>query len=426
MFLYIYLVVIPAVLGSDQYPDLPDSNLRTDEFPTYNELNNPRSLVNSLILFLVSMYLFSIFFASVLAIPPLQDANLGTTEYPILVVIPDIHGDFEAAKRSLYLGYKAVAPANTPILSFEELSARLDRAVLLGEPGDSIPNSTPGVALVQLGDVIDRGPLSGECLELITAVPKIFGWRTVSLYGNHDMIAMTETWLEMVNPEEILNFGSLEARTEAFQYGGNHFQRYIDSYLGIARWVHHGSINKHRNPNTLFVHAGVSMDWFTNWVVKHVFRASLGAFKRMTSDAAVNQFNSDLRKLLIDPKKSKYIVNEDQSFLWHRYDDSDKSCQSVVDALKLFGVARIVVGHTPQSNRRINSLCDNRLIMADVGMSGWMGLGPSKPVAMILRADEKGDLDSTAVYYEEEPVANIGPPKRVKVSLFERMYSWFV
>lgn len=64
--------------------------------------------------------------------------------------------------------------------------------------------------------------------------------------------------------------------------------------------------------------------------------------------------------------------------------------------------------------------------MADVGMIAWMGLGPSQPFAMILRADEKGDLDSTEVYIEDEPRAQIGHPKRGRVSFFERVYSWFV
>jgi hypothetical protein len=74
---------------------------------------------------------------------------------------------------------------------------------------------------VQLGDLIDRGPESFPCLFLAQQMGEIFGWKTVRLLGNHELMGMRgDSGDSLIHYEEIEQFGSVEARNAFFSSNG--------------------------------------------------------------------------------------------------------------------------------------------------------------------------------------------------------------
>ena len=64
----------------------------------------------------------------------------------------------------------------------------------------------------------------------------------------------------------------------------------------------------------------------------------------------------------------------------------DDLTEDLSDLLELFQVGRIIVGHTPQHDRKIKSRCGGKIILADIAMSEWMARhgAPRYPVALIM------------------------------------------
>ncbi len=79
-----------------------------------------------------------------------------------------------------------------------------------------------GVVLVQTGDVVDRGPRSRQCLDLLMALERQAGnqqGKVIALLGNHEVMAMTGD-LRYVSPEDYQGFRtdkSEKVREQAYQ-----------------------------------------------------------------------------------------------------------------------------------------------------------------------------------------------------------------
>jgi hypothetical protein len=79
-----------------------------------------------------------------------------------------------------------------------------------------------GVVLVQTGDMVDRGPRSRECLDLLMALEgqaQRQGGKVIALLGNHEVMAMTGD-LRYVSPEDYQGFStdkSEKVREQAYQ-----------------------------------------------------------------------------------------------------------------------------------------------------------------------------------------------------------------
>jgi len=58
-----------------------------------------------------------------------------------------------------------------------------------GRDRTPLSDSPDATILVQLGDIVDRGPFSLECLKIMDIIELAIGKKTVRLYGNHEIMS---------------------------------------------------------------------------------------------------------------------------------------------------------------------------------------------------------------------------------------------
>ena len=247
--------------------------------------------------------------------------------------------------------------------------------------------------LVQTGDVVDRGPDSLDIIHNLQSLqreaPKS-GGKVIALVGNHEAMNMTGD-LRYVTPADYAAFadGKSGARRDRF-YADHRTLLEADARkrdpvlnpgairdafikatpLGMvehaAAWAPTGPIGKWVLANdavavvagTLFVHGGISPKYasLSPAEINRRVREALGLLD--VSDAAI--INDDLGPLwyrgLIMPGNAKTSTPEQQLAL----------------ALKGFGVARMVVGHTPIVSG-ISVRFGGRLVDIDTGISSAYG-----------------------------------------------------
>ena len=161
--------------------------------------------------------------------------RLESKDYRKIVVIPDVHGDMNAFIEALFVGLKKVEQERSAI-TLEEFSARITSAMKAlwfddktAKLGQMITND-PGVALVLLGDLMDRGPQSTECIMIMKCVGKLMGWTVRTLYGNHELFNMAgQAGDQMlpggfipgyVHPDDSNGFGCMGRRLESMLPAG--------------------------------------------------------------------------------------------------------------------------------------------------------------------------------------------------------------
>jgi hypothetical protein len=101
-------------------------------------------------------------------------------------VIPDIHVDRMSVIRSLLQAFEDVEDENLT------LSLYLDQIEYFENGGrDRTPlsDSADETILVQLGEIVDRGPFGLECLKIMDIIELAIGRKTVRLYGNHEIMS---------------------------------------------------------------------------------------------------------------------------------------------------------------------------------------------------------------------------------------------
>ena len=118
-----------------------------------------------------------------------------------------------------------------------------------------------------------------------------------------------------------------------------------------------------------------------NWIFVHG-----GLLPNHIESNSIHSINNQIRDLLLGNRDINNISNNfrdllfsKNGFLWNRVysgnTNSDfKKCATLNKTLEILNIGKkggMVVGHTPQTN--ISSVCDNRLWMADVGMSTAFG-----------------------------------------------------
>ena len=138
-------------------------------------------------------YIFILFAAAQCAVP-LPSGELDATLVSHVVVIPDAHGDLQSLLFSLFLAQAKVDPSRSEE-SFTDFKRRFN--------DESAAEAAPTrVAIVQLGDLMDRGPDSAECVEAMSRGERVLGWRTVQLYGNHELMTMLAPQAEYVHKQD--------------------------------------------------------------------------------------------------------------------------------------------------------------------------------------------------------------------------------
>ena len=304
--------------------------------------------------------------------------------YDNVVVIPDVHGDYLAALTSLWKAFIDVENVDIDIEEFNQLMSRAGNDVVLSKQ----PMRT---IVVQLGDLIDRGPSTLEVFDLFTrAIPEVIGWKVINLFGNHELGSIPDKMGQYVHPDDNASFHGASQRSRSFQYGGSLFNKMASSFLTMVKLV---SPISHLDPlsaSTLFVHAGVDFSWFDR--------------RQFPRPLNIDLVNSKVIEWLTHSDKSlrdrnTVGLNESTSPVWTRdfnqLSDADLCGSRLAAILNEFQVARIIVGHSPQ--KEIRSRCGGRILLIDVYMSRWMQtktpeLSDGHPLALILRIQENGTL----------------------------------
>ena len=140
---------------------------------------------------MVGVYTFKRFvclvaLVSVEAVTAAQTADATSGSPSHVVVIPDVHGDRDAFIQSLWLGSLAVGESGIAFTQFN--STFYDTFTSSSSPQRL--SSRTDVAMVQLGDLIDRGPFSVDCITIASVVSQVLGWQTTRLIGTHETMAM--------------------------------------------------------------------------------------------------------------------------------------------------------------------------------------------------------------------------------------------
>ena len=332
------------------------------------------------------------------ASPAESRGYLDLANFKNVVIIPDVHGDDSAFLRSLYIGYRQIELESS--VTFEDFQSRFEDWV--SKPNSSDPESPFSTAtdtvIVLLGDIIDRGPSSKNCMAILSVAHSVIGWPVERLFGNHELLAMTRgasDELHFVHPNDAESYGGTSARQADFApHDGYTFRYMADKFLAMAHFGNRSnnmSSSDIRNPNTLFVHAGIDMDWFKNSVGFH------------SSNIAI--FNSIMRSTFSSPKilpEWLSVCRVSNSIFWDRSfarEEEDVLCPKIADILQFFKAARIVVGHTPLPDKRVVTRCGGRIVLADVRMSRWMS-NEGQPVALILKT-RNNLLSSLKVHYTD-------------------------
>jgi hypothetical protein len=343
----------------------------------------------------VCMWIFPLFFSLVKS-----SGEILSSDYSHIVVLPDLHGDAAATLRSIWLAHAKIFQKEIPYPIFEDV---FYEGLNEGEESENLidfGDDSLRVALVQLGDLIDRGPYSEDCIRIIFAVKRILGWDVIPLYGNHEIMAFLGEGNEYVHQVDNLIYGSPEKREAAFsaEKNGTLFHLMTSEMVGLAR------LDGPPGTSTLFVHGGIDLDWFVN---ENILDPA--------SSCTVDCINEKIHDLIHDPD-GIHVLNDiyGGSFLWTRRlarESTSVLCSSLIDPiLETFNVSRIVVGHTPQLDKMVKTRCDGKVILADVQISRWMTNARvnerlqegGRPMALVFNINrESHALDSITSHYTD-------------------------
>lgn len=253
-----------------------------------------------------------------------------------VVALGDIHGDLEAMRTALWLGG------------------------LIDDDDHWIGGDT---VVVQTGDVLDRGDDEQAIIDLLDQLQdeaKEAGGAMHLLHGNHELmnVALDFSYVTEggfadfedapgVDPNDpwVSDFPAHErARASAFMPGGAYAMKMADHPVVVIVG------------DTAFAHGGVLPKYADD-------------IERINREVAAWLLGQD--------DAGMWVYEADDGPVWSRHysdEPSASDCRKLGDALEAMGVARMVVGHTPQ--RHVSSACDERVWRVDVGMAAHYGGTP--------------------------------------------------
>lgn len=268
-----------------------------------------------------------------------------------IVIIPDLHGDYQKIV-SILVGTKLATWKNetVKVTKTNETTGQEYQDEVVRS---SLQWSASRTLAVQLGDMVDRGPYDKEVMELVMDMQQQalkFGdgqtARMAVLLGNHEILQL-QNLTHYAHREAALSYGGRGARQDELSPSGRLGQWLRSLPLAVEAW------------DTVFVHAGLTPK---------------------VAELGIRQINRlGWRDLDINHRREGPFIFEDSGPVWTRmmvYDASKGNCKIVDECLELVGRKRIVVGHTPQRGGPA-LMCDEKLLAADVGLSRWMYNGQS-------------------------------------------------
>jgi hypothetical protein len=313
--------------------------------------------------------------ALILAVAPRAEA----ARVHRIIAVGDLHGD--------YVAWRDIARA----------------ADLIDAQGHWSGGAT---ILVQVGDVVDRGPRSLDIIHDLMRLQREAaraGGRVVALVGNHEAMNMTRDlrYVTAADYAALVTPGSERLRGEVYAANRDHIEaayRKNDPKLDGAAirrawlaavplgqieheraWAPDGAIGHWviSNPavvildDTLFVHGGIS-----------------AAYSRFP----IPQINQRVAAALASQDESSgAIINDPAGPLWYRGFAANASDEEAVagpspaskpatisveeeldTVLKAYGARRIVIGHTPILSG-VATLYQGKLIRIDTGISAFYG-----------------------------------------------------
>jgi Calcineurin-like phosphoesterase len=288
-----------------------------------------------------------------------------------IVAIGDLHGDYQA---------------------FESLM--LDAGLIDGRGhwagGETI--------FVQTGDVPDRGADSLKIIDHLRKLQKQAprkGGRVVTLVGNHEAMNITGD-LRYVHPGEYSAFAdrnSKQVRERVYQANRDNFEAFylerapeLTSEDIKAQWIEDTPLGKIEHQTAWRPNGDVGK-WVTQNPAVAIIGDSLfvhGGISAKYVSFSLNEINDGVAMALAERSTATdSIINDAAGPLWYRGlvarsgDGADTLSQlSIEDEIDLvlnsFGVARIVVGHTP-SLTGIAISQNGKLIQIDTGIAAFYG-----------------------------------------------------
>ncbi|CAD7975756.1 unnamed protein product [Amoebophrya sp. A25] len=257
-----------------------------------------------------------------------------------LLMIPDIHGDFDVMQEAV----KFVEPIH---------------------PGKD--------KLIFTGDLVDRGPQPQECYRLSQKLKEQYN--VTRLTGNHEWITImgvdaNAPFAQYVPREDLMSFGSWSQRMHSFGPTGELGKMIREEFDVISLEQIPGvPLSK-----TLFVHAGITHQTLRQY-------GSVQAVKE--AGKAMLMANNLDTPLLNEILQTRHLAQGQPRAV----------CREVQQILRTGGAERLVVGHTPtpliggEPGKPLIK-CGGRLLLMDVAMSKWMGGGT--PAALIFEAEKTG------------------------------------
>jgi len=249
-----------------------------------------------------------------------------------IVSVADLHGDWDHALRVL----QAAGLIDVPVVA-EVLNDPNGRPFARYQGVTWVGGNT---TLVQTGDIVDRGTFSRDLYALFAELRRqapAAGGRVVNLIGNH----------ELLNMEGLMHYGGAQ---ETQEYGGL-AQRLMDfapdGWIGRQLFEEFDAVFEING--TVFVHAGVPPEY-----AKH----------------GVHLLNQKVREMLKISFRAP-VFGEFGPFWLRQYAMGLEAvaCPRLVEALKLLGAQRMVIGHTPQLSGEVRTRCGDQLVLADTVMS---------------------------------------------------------
>ncbi len=257
-----------------------------------------------------------------------------------IVAVGDIHGDHE------------------------QLVAVLKSASLIDEKGNWTGGRTH---LVQMGDILDRGPDSRKAMDLLMkleAQAVRSGGRVHCLIGNHETMVMYGDY-RYVSPGEYAAFRAEDRRISAGHPWGYHAMRETFRPSGrYGGWIA-GHNTVIRIDQTVFVHAGLGPAY-----AKFSFR----------------EINDRVRAELADVSRLRGgIVLDSAGPFWYRgLAETDEAVitPEVESTLNGRSARRIVIGHTPTDGAIVPRL-NGKVVLTDVGLLRLPGQ-PARQACLVI------------------------------------------
>ena len=247
------------------------------------------------------------------------------------------------AQQDTWTGVERIVAVGDVHGDYDQFVKTLRAAEVVNEKDDWAAGKTH---LVQIGDVLDRGPDSRKAMDLLMKLEgqaAQAGGAVHPLIGNHEAMVLLDD-LRYVHPGEVKALG-----------GAEEFRKAMSAQGKYGKWIrtHNAAI---RINDLLFVHAGITP---------------------VCARLSLAQINKAIRREL-DTGDTLGIASTDGGPLWDRtlaLDDETEVAGQLETVLKRYGAGRMVIGHTASASG-IVARAGGRLIRIDAGMAALYG-GPA-------------------------------------------------